>query len=311
MNGPILRMAALCAAAGALATAGAWWLRIEAGAQEPAPAGDLISDADWPATPSEARGRVVYERHCVGCHGKEGRGDGAAARFLDPLPRDFHSGKFKFRSTPYGEMPLPEDVLRTVTCGLPGSSMPGFPLVSEVDRRDVVACVLRFARLGRANQLAAAAVTEGDLAPGDVVREIPAIAARVEAMSAIRRIPVPAEPPATPESVARGGEQFQKLCAACHGARGVGDGNSSYTLRDWQDAPIRPRDFTAGVFRSGSTPEDVYTRIRTGLSGTPMPAYTAQTDTEVWELTQFILSLKDPAAAKPRMPAGCGHGDGR
>ena len=32
------------------------------------------------------RGRVVYERNCVGCHGPEGRGDGPASALLDPLP---------------------------------------------------------------------------------------------------------------------------------------------------------------------------------------------------------------------------------
>ena len=66
-------------------------------AQEPAgpaakPAG--LTAEDLPMNPSAARGRGIYVKWCIGCHGEEGRGDGAAAAMLDPLPRDFQSGRF-------------------------------------------------------------------------------------------------------------------------------------------------------------------------------------------------------------------------
>ena len=32
------------------------------------------------------RGTKVYKEYCVQCHGKEGRGDGPGARWLDPKP---------------------------------------------------------------------------------------------------------------------------------------------------------------------------------------------------------------------------------
>ena len=35
-----------------------------------------------------AAGRALYADQCQSCHGREGRGDGPAARFLDPEPRD-------------------------------------------------------------------------------------------------------------------------------------------------------------------------------------------------------------------------------
>jgi mono/diheme cytochrome c family protein len=36
------------------------------------------------------RGRELYAKHgCAVCHGQEGRGDGPAARTLNPPPRDF------------------------------------------------------------------------------------------------------------------------------------------------------------------------------------------------------------------------------
>ncbi|MFQ5772303.1 MAG: c-type cytochrome, partial [bacterium] len=51
------------------------------------------------------RGQQVYNRACVACHGKSGDGNGPAAKYLDPRPRDFTAGTYKFRSTPSGELP--------------------------------------------------------------------------------------------------------------------------------------------------------------------------------------------------------------
>jgi mono/diheme cytochrome c family protein len=310
----IWRLASLFVLAGA-AVAGALALRREAPAGEPPPASrEPLTAADWPLSTSEARGRAVFERWCIGCHGDEGRGDGPASALLDPLPRNFRSGKFKFRSTASGELPLESDLLRTVTCGLPGSSMPGFPLVPEIQRRDVVRYVLSLAKLGLANREVAALMAE-DGTPIEKIRaeQLPAIRERIEAAAAaLRRVPVSPEPETTPDSVEHGRALFAAQCAACHGARGVGDGTSSHTLRDWQDAAIRPRDFTTGVFRAGSTPEDVFVRIKTGLNGTPMPGYGNLKDGEIWDLVHFILSLKDPRAAKPRTDPACSHeGGGR
>ena len=39
---------------------------------------------------------------------------GEAAVFLSPKPRNFQKGKFKFRSTPPGQLPLQEDLMKTI-----------------------------------------------------------------------------------------------------------------------------------------------------------------------------------------------------
>ena len=53
-------------------------------------------------------GKRVYETYCVGCHGQNGLGDGEASVFLNPKPRNFVNGQFKFFH--FGESgPLPAD----------------------------------------------------------------------------------------------------------------------------------------------------------------------------------------------------------
>ena len=42
------------------------------------------------------QGQAVYEDQCQSCHGAEGKGDGPAARFLSPAPRDLSTGEFEY-----------------------------------------------------------------------------------------------------------------------------------------------------------------------------------------------------------------------
>ncbi len=43
-----------------------------------------------------AAGKAVYTTNCVSCHGATGKGDGPVGAALNPKPRDFSTGEFKF-----------------------------------------------------------------------------------------------------------------------------------------------------------------------------------------------------------------------
>ena len=47
---------------------------------------------------SAARGKVLYTRYCLSCHGARGDGRGESAEWLAVKPRDFRQGVFKWRS---------------------------------------------------------------------------------------------------------------------------------------------------------------------------------------------------------------------
>lgn len=77
----------------------------------------------------------LYRKHCVHCHGIDGDGEGPTARFLNPYPRDFRYGIFKFKSTYNPDRPTDDDLHRTLVNGIPGTAMPSFSLLpnSEVE----------------------------------------------------------------------------------------------------------------------------------------------------------------------------------
>ena len=43
-----------------------------------------------------AKGKTIYSLYCVTCHGDSGDGQGPVGKTLDPAPRDFTTGDFKY-----------------------------------------------------------------------------------------------------------------------------------------------------------------------------------------------------------------------
>jgi len=86
---------------------------------------------------SDEKGTTVglYRKHCVHCHGITGDGRGPTARFLNPYPRDYRLGVYKFKSTFNPAKPTDDDLHRVLVNGVPGTAMPSFALLpgSEVE----------------------------------------------------------------------------------------------------------------------------------------------------------------------------------
>lgn len=223
-------------------------------------------------------GRAVYDQHCATCHGLAGEGNGPAAVWLYPKPRNFSAGLFKIKSTPGQSLPTDEDLFRSVTRGLPGSSMPSFAYLTEAERRAVVDYV---------KQLTVTTDANG--------RSVNRFAHAATNVPAVAPVAVPPETPATVQELTLGREMFQKMqCFLCHGQTGAGDGTQVPTLRDDSGLPIRPRDFNTGLFRCGHTGRDLYLRIHNGLPGTPMVPYGSEVlqPEERWALVHYVQSLR-------------------
>lgn len=229
-----------------------------------------------PGKAEEPTGAGVYRQHCATCHGINGDGNGPASVWLYPKPRNFNLGLFKIQSTPAKSLPTDDDLFRTITRGMPGSSMPSFTYLPEKDRRDVVAYVKHLT-----------AVTENGARVSKFEQAAKAGAAKP--------VVVPPEPADNVESLVLGKEVYTRAaCAGCHGETGVGDGPAAATLKDALGLPAKPRDFSTGSFRGGHTGRDLYLRIHNGMAGTPMPGFAddVMKPNERWAVVHYIQSLR-------------------
>ncbi len=212
-------------------------------------------------------GQTLYHANCTSCHGPDGDGHGPAAYLLFPKPRNFQRAQFKLRSTPPGILPTDADLARTIQQGIPGSSMLSFgELLNEDQIAELVDHVKSFSpRFGE---------------------QVP--------LATDQLLQIPAPPSPTPELVAIGEQVYVDFrCGQCHGPDGRGDGPSAATLKDSEGDPFPAADFTYGIYKSGGSPEALYSTFLTGMEGTPMPSFAGAfgSDDQVWGLVYYILSL--------------------
>jgi mono/diheme cytochrome c family protein len=238
-----------------------------------------VGNAQWleldvpqrPVLPESAvdAGRSIYELHCWYCHGDEGDGNGPIAAYLWPRPRDFTIGSFKLRTTGSGELPIDEDLFRTISLGLPGTAMPAWQSkLSALERWQVIAYVKTFA---------------------DGMFED-------ETFDPYRAVVEVGQPPreSSESQIAAGERVFEESdCWECHGVAGRGDGQKAPDLEDDWGYPLWATDLELGwKFRGGSTARDIYVRLTTGMDGSPMPSYVESlTNEERWQVARYVASL--------------------
>jgi len=213
-----------------------------------------------------ARGTELYARHCAICHGTRGDGKGPMAAMLaSSPPQDFTTGVYKLRSTPPGSLPTDEDLFRTISRGIHGTTMIPWTDLSESDRWALVARLKAFSP--------------------DVADE-PAPAP----------ITVPSAPEQTPGLLARGKQLFETAgCASCHGVSGKGDGPGAAVLRDAAGRPVHPTDLTSRRYRRGALTSEIYVTVRTGLDGTPMASFAnVLSPDDTWAVAAYVHSLAPP-----------------
>lgn len=240
-------------------------------------------------------GYALYSHYCVQCHGVNGDGQGAVAEHLDPKPRNYTLGVFKFTSTPYGSKPRRADLARTVHNGVTGTSMPSFDRFSKEQTNAVVEYVLALTLRGQLErELAAFAYDDEELPDEEGLQEtIAGILEPWENSSSQIVMPVTLMPPMTEESVRLGHQTFLSLaCNKCHGkfGRGGSIGNVEVGKDAWGNK-ASAADLSSGMFHGGDRPIDLYRRIYSGINGTPMPAFakTFQSDPDkIWHLVHFI-----------------------
>ncbi|MCH2605760.1 MAG: c-type cytochrome [Nitrospinales bacterium] len=252
------------------------------------------------------KGKKVYFKRCVWCHGVEGGGDGPSAERLFTRPRNFIQGTFKIRVTDSGELPMDINLINTVKNGLQGSAMPAW---GEFLAEDEILAVVQFVKSLVQDR-------EWDDEDEEVNNVITGVGADLgdSGKGALGDAPWaattgPYHLGVPQEHIDAGKELFMKnKCWECHGGEGRGDGNP--TMKDDWGFPIVAANWQQcwnfrGARRDPFNPFVIARTISTGLNGTPMPNFREQlTGPERWQVAAFVNSLCprkkiDPLTNKP------------
>ena len=192
----------------------------------------------------------LYREHCAHCHGVTGDALGPTAAFLNPYPRDYRPGVFKFKSTERADKPTQTDLVRLLHNGVPGTSMPSFALLPSAQVEALAEYVKYLSIRGETELALMRAFFElDDEAQGKLpeTREflvdetLTPIAEKWKAAAdaQIQVPPMPADIDLA-ASIAKGKELFygdKANCVKCHGVTGLGDGQAN-DYDDWNKAIV-------------------------------------------------------------------------
>lgn len=265
-----------------------------------------------------ARGGALYRDYCQQCHGLTGDGNGPGGRYLNPLPRDYRSGIFKFVSSKpnsAGVKPRRADLYRTIRNGLDGSAMPAFAALKPDQIEALVSYVIHLSLRGEAEyqffKVVADPKKADDFVPSDTPFMLFDTLKKTLAIwhtANSTPLDVPPDPYPTPSAklaaAARGHKLFldsaQGGCTQCH----INFGRGGPLQYDAWAGILRPRNLTLPTFRISRQPEDIYTRIYNGIPGVGMPSHAeplkvtdadkAKGQDRIWDIVHFVRTISDP-----------------
>jgi mono/diheme cytochrome c family protein len=266
---------------------------------------DLLLDSDHLVT-----GSKLYRRHCLQCHGVAGDGRGPTGPWVHPHPRDYRQGLFKFVSSVGGgeRKPRREDLHRTLTVGIDGTSMPSFAILPEDEIQDLISYVIHLSIRGDVEVYVDKQVLNGDF-EGSVSDE--AASGTNKILEYWKKSQQPLQPSANTVSYSTKTEEHEKWvrsvengydwftnskvgnCVSCH----IDFGRQAQFRYDAWGTLVRPNNLTAGTYRGGRRPIDLFWRIRGGINPCEMPKN--EDEAKVWDLVNFVQALPYPKMLPP------------
>lgn len=266
------------------------------------------------------RGSVLYRVHCLHCHGVNGDGRGPTARWINPHPRDYRQGLFKFQSVDQTDAPRPPrraDLHRVIKLGIEATAMPSFALLGDSDIDLLVSYVMHLSIRGEVEYETFKSDFEPNPETGalDLRSDRPLHETLPQRTKNIvnkwseaqeREIQIGAYPykdgdkDALKKSVANGQQLFLGIgpegkiagCVTCH----VDYGRQAKFRFDSWGTFARPNNLTQGIYRGGRRTIDLYYRIHSGINGSGMVSFGKTLKNEsVWDLINFVQVLPYPA----------------
>ncbi len=267
-------------------------------------------------------GRDLYRVHCIHCHGVTGDGRGPTAKWINPHPRDFRRGIFKFQSVDQAidgrdRYPSRADLVRTLQQGIEGTAMPTFNLLSHEELESLVSYVIHLSIRGKVEhdilkEGFSCDPKTGQMSIGQPVKDFASeydlVADQGKKWAEAQKKPIEVAPypfklgdhAELIVSMKRGKQLFlaegtgEASCVSCHVDLGR---RANWKFDSWGTL-VRPSNLTTGMYRGGRRPVDIYYRIHSGINGSGMPRFGKLEPQKLWDLVNFVQALPYPAMRK-------------
>ncbi len=250
-------------------------------------------------------GQQAYTQYCAGCHGESGDGNGPAAGFLNPRPRNFQVASFKFSSTRAGSLPTDDDLKRTIRHGLRGSAMPDWPLLSEHTIEALIAHIKTFSPKWEERRPAPRIPFVND--PYRTVADKSAAERRGEAIYHGYAACWSCHPAYVSESKMN---EYLRAVDLPERSAFRPNLNASEGKVSGEGELVYPPDFLRDFVRAGMTVDDLYRSIAAGITGTAMPTWVDSMNlqsshgdvliepADLWALAYYVRSLLQQRPAR-------------
>ena len=273
-----------------------------------APAASVDVQALLKPTPELVnQGKTLFSVNCASCHGTNGKGDGPASSALNPKPRDFTSGYWRYGGGV-------ARIVQTITNGSPGTAMapfPGIPIQDrfalaqyvrtfnpskqEADKPEDLAWLDQFGGGAKKDTTGGGGTVAAGPAPGDTIPI-------ARAMQLIAERPAQAVPAmaGAPADSSEGGMLYAARCASCHGAWGQG-GVRTRMIGSAPYVYVTTRSLAATGPLAGDAAG--FERLMVyGLTGGMHPSHGDLTSEQIRALYDYTQSLRTrlSSAARPR-----------
>lgn len=194
-----------------------------------------LADLDMQIKSYSVAQKGLYRKHCAHCHGTTGDGAGPTAAFLNPYPRDYRQGVFKFKATERAARPANADLHRILIDGINDTAMPSFALLPPDEVESLVEYVKYLSMRGEAESALKDRLFGDRKAMQPSRSELVKIAVKPVADSWKEANDNPAiapvegyKPDADRTAWLKAGEALfmgdKAKCFSCHGVTGLGDG---------------------------------------------------------------------------------------